>query len=99
MVYDEQGSIIPRRLGQYRIFSADETPQLQAIWYRPTSPGPYGPKLWPRFPWTASGRPSSIGLSRTGKRFYQIPLIPERVWRGLGNKKSRQPYVRHAPTG
>ena len=85
MVYDEQGSIIPRRLGQYRIFSADETPQLQAILVQTYEPsGPYGAKAVAEIPMDGVG-PAIVNAvyHATGKRFYQIPLIPERVWRGL----------------
>jgi putative selenate reductase molybdopterin-binding subunit len=85
MVYDEKGSIIPRRFGQYRIFSADETPQLQAILVQTYEPsGPYGAKAVAEIPMDGVG-PAIVNAiyHATGVRFNQIPLTPERVWHGL----------------
>jgi putative selenate reductase molybdopterin-binding subunit len=83
MVYDDRGSLIPRRFGQYRIFSADETPELQAILVQTYEPsGPYGAKAVAEIPMDGVA-PAIVNAvyHATGKRLYQIPLTPERVWR------------------
>jgi putative selenate reductase molybdopterin-binding subunit len=88
MAYDEKGLVINRRFGQYRIYSADEAPILEAILvqtYEPT--GPYGAKAVAEIP--MDGVAPAIAnavFHATGQRFYQIPLTPERVWRGLNGR-------------
>src|SRR5512141_2106720 len=85
MVYDEKGALIPRRFGPYRIFSADETPELQAILVQTYEPsGPYGAKAVAEIPMDGVA-PAIVNAvyHATGKRLYQIPLTPERVWREL----------------
>jgi putative selenate reductase molybdopterin-binding subunit len=85
MAYDEQGRVINTRLGQYRIYSADETPELQAILVQTYEPsGPYGAKAVAEIPMDGvAPAVANAVYHATGKRFYQIPLTPERVWRGL----------------
>ncbi|MCL4507062.1 MAG: molybdopterin-dependent oxidoreductase [Chloroflexi bacterium] len=85
MVYDKDGSLLNRQFGPYRIYSADETPDLQAILVQTYEPsGPYGAKAVAEIP--MDGVAPAIAnavFHATGHRFYQIPLTPERVWRGL----------------
>ncbi len=51
MVYDEQGRLVNPRLGDYRIFAADETPRLGAILVQTYEPsGPYGAKAVAEIP-------------------------------------------------
>jgi putative selenate reductase molybdopterin-binding subunit len=85
MAYDEQGLVVNRRFGPYRIYSADETPELQAILVQTYEPsGPYGAKAVAEIPMDGVAPAIANAVYHaTGKRFYQIPLTPERVWRGL----------------
>lgn len=88
MAYDDKGMVINRRFGQYRIYTADEAPQLEAILvqtYEPT--GPYGAKAVAEIPMDGVAPAIANAVYHaTGKRFYQIPLTPERVWRVLHAK-------------
>ncbi|MCL5998218.1 MAG: molybdopterin-dependent oxidoreductase [Chloroflexi bacterium] len=85
MVYDHQGRLLNTRLGPYRIFSADETPELQAILVQTYEPsGPFGAKAVAEIPMDGvAPAVANAVYHATGKRFYQIPLTPERVWHGL----------------
>jgi putative selenate reductase molybdopterin-binding subunit len=88
MTYDESGSVHQRRLGQYRIYSAEETPALQSILIQTYEPsGPYGAKAVAEIPMDGVAPAITNAVHHaTGVRFYQIPLTPERVWRGLHGK-------------
>ena len=85
MVYNSKGSLLTRRFGPYRIYSADDAPVLEAILVQTYEPsGPFGAKAVAEIP--MDGVAPAIAnavFHATGKRFYQIPLTPERVWRGL----------------
>jgi putative selenate reductase molybdopterin-binding subunit len=86
MVYDEAGRLIPRRFGDYRIFQADEVPELQAILvptYEPT--GPFGAKAVAEIP--MDGVAPAVGnaiFDAVGVRIRDLPLTPEKVWTALG---------------
>lgn len=88
MTYDANGSVHQRRLGQYRIYSAEETPALQSILIQTYEPsGPYGAKAVAEIPMDGVAPAITNAVHHaTGVRFYQIPLTPERVWRGLKGK-------------
>jgi putative selenate reductase molybdopterin-binding subunit len=85
MTYDANGNVHQRRLGQYRIYSADETPELQSILIQTYEPsGPYGAKAVAEIPMDGVAPAIASAVHHaTGVRFRQIPLTPERVWRGL----------------
>jgi putative selenate reductase molybdopterin-binding subunit len=85
MTYDASGNVHQRRLGQYRIYSADETPALESILIQTYEPsGPYGAKAVAEIPMDGVAPAIANAVHHaTGKRFYQIPLTPERVWKGL----------------
>ncbi|HEY3291841.1 MAG TPA: molybdopterin cofactor-binding domain-containing protein, partial [Anaerolineae bacterium] len=85
MIYAKNGSLLTRRFGPYRIFSADEAPELEAILVQTYEPsGPYGAKAVAEIPMDGVA-PAIVNAvyHATGKRFRQIPLTPERVWTGL----------------
>jgi putative selenate reductase molybdopterin-binding subunit len=87
MVYDADGKLLNPRLGPYRIYAADEIPEVEAILvqtYEPT--GPYGAKAVAEIPMDGVA-PAVVNAvyDATGVRFHQIPLTPERVWRGLNS--------------
>jgi putative selenate reductase molybdopterin-binding subunit len=85
MAYDEAGRLIPRRFGDYRIFQADEVPEIQAILvpsYEPT--GPFGAKAVAEIP--MDGVAPAVGnavFDAVGVRLRDLPLTPEKVWQAL----------------
>jgi putative selenate reductase molybdopterin-binding subunit len=88
MRYDADGRLVNPRLGPYRIYTADEIPELQAILiptYEPS--GPYGAKAVAEIPMDGVAPAISNALyDATGIRLHRIPLTPERVWRALNGK-------------
>ncbi len=85
MVYDEAGHLLNPRIGPYRIYAADEAPELKAILvqtYEPT--GPYGAKAVAEIPMDGVAPAVANAIHHaTGLRLRQIPFTPERVWRAL----------------
>lgn len=85
MVYDESGRLLNPRVGPYRIFAADETPELKAILvqtYEPT--GPYGAKAVAEIPMDGVAPAVANAIHHaTHVRLRRIPFTPERVWRAL----------------
>ena len=85
MVYDAQGRLQNPRLGDYRIFAADETPELTTILVQTYEPsGPYGAKAIAEIPMdgVAPAVASAI-YDATGVRMRSLPFTPERVWNAL----------------
>ncbi len=85
MVYDELGQLQTTRFGDYRIYAADEVPEIGVILvqtYEPT--GPYGAKAVAEIPMDGMAPAiASAIFDATGARIRQIPFTPERVWRAL----------------
>jgi putative selenate reductase molybdopterin-binding subunit len=85
MAYDEYGRLLTTRFGDYRIFQADEVPELQAILvpsYEPT--GPYGAKAIAEIPMDGVAPAVANAIyDAVGVRLRQLPFTPERVWRAL----------------
>jgi len=85
MVYDEQGVPLATRFGDYRLYQADETPDMRVIFvesYEPT--GPYGAKAVAEIPkdGVAPALASAIH-DALGVWIQEIPYTPERVWQAL----------------
>jgi putative selenate reductase molybdopterin-binding subunit len=85
MVYDEKGRILTTRFGDYRIFQADEVPDLGVLFvetYEPTHP--FGVKAVAEIPLDGAA-PAIVNaiFDATGIRLREIPATPERVWRAL----------------
>ncbi|MCB0058677.1 MAG: xanthine dehydrogenase family protein molybdopterin-binding subunit, partial [Caldilineaceae bacterium] len=75
------------RLGDYRIYAADEVPAIKAILVQTYEPsGPYGAKAVAEIPMDGVA-PAVANAIRdaTGLRLRQLPFTPERVWSALGN--------------
>jgi putative selenate reductase molybdopterin-binding subunit len=85
MVYDEQGRLLNPRLGEYRVFAANESPELKAILVQTYEPsGPYGAKAVAEIPMDGVAPAVASAIrDATGVRIRQIPFTPERVWRHL----------------
>ena len=95
MVYDEDGRLLNPRLGDYRIFAADEMPELEAILVQTYEPsGPYGAKAVAEIPMdgVAPAVASAI-FDATGVRIRELPFTPERVWRALRQETADQTMI------
>ncbi|MQC25291.1 MAG: xanthine dehydrogenase family protein molybdopterin-binding subunit, partial [Chloroflexi bacterium] len=92
MPYDERGRLQVARLGDYRIFSADEMPEMEAILvptYEPT--GPFGAKAVAEIPLDGvAPAVANAVCDAIGVRIRSLPLTPERVW---------QAQAQHAAAG
>jgi putative selenate reductase molybdopterin-binding subunit len=85
MAYDDCGHLLTTNLTDYKIYRADEMPELGVILvqtYEPT--GPYGAKAIAEIPkdGVAPAVASAI-YHATGVRLRELPFTPERVWRAL----------------
>jgi putative selenate reductase molybdopterin-binding subunit len=87
MAYDEKGRMVNPALGPYKIYRADEMPELETILVQTVEPsGPFGAKAVAEIPkdGVAPALANAI-YNATGVRIRSIPLTPERVWRALQN--------------
>lgn len=87
MAYDEQGRVLTTRFGDYRIFQANEVPEIEAILvptYEPS--GPYGAKAVAEIPMDGvAPAVANAVYDAVGVRIRELPLTPEKVWRALQN--------------
>jgi len=92
MVYDENGRLLTTRFGDYRIFQADEMPELQAILvptYEPS--GPFGAKAVAEIPMDGVAPAVANAVhDAVGVRIRDLPLTPEKVWRGMRDLAGKQ---------
>jgi putative selenate reductase molybdopterin-binding subunit len=91
MPYDEAGRLLTTDFTSYRIYRADETPELGVILVQTYEPsGPYGAKAVAEIPkdGVAPALASAI-FDATGVRIRELPFTPERVWRALRQADSR----------
>jgi len=85
MVYDGQGRMVNPQFGPYKIYRADEMPELEVILVQTIEPsGPFGAKAVAEIPkdGVAPALASAI-YDATGVRLRRIPFTPERVWREI----------------
>lgn len=88
MAYDSNGRMVNPAFGPYKIYRADEMPQLEVILVQTVEPsGPFGAKAVAEIPkdGVAPALANAV-YNATGARIRQIPLTPERVWRALQEK-------------
>ena len=85
MAYDEGGNLLTHRLGDYRIFQADEMPKMVCLLVPSyEQSGPFGAKGLGEI--TAEGVAPAVTnavFNATGLRLRSLPLTPEKVWRAL----------------
>jgi putative selenate reductase molybdopterin-binding subunit len=85
MVYDEDGRMVNPHLGPYKIYRADEMPELEVILVQTMEPsGPFGAKAVAEIP--KDGVAPAIRNAiyhATGVQINRIPFTPERVWKAL----------------
>ncbi|UCG25872.1 MAG: molybdopterin-dependent oxidoreductase [Chloroflexota bacterium] len=85
MAYDEAGRMLNPALGPYKIYRADEMPEIGVILVQTMEPsGPFGAKAIAEIPkdGVAPALANAI-FNATGARIRQIPYTPERVWKAL----------------
>lgn len=85
MLFDAAGRMVNPRFGDYRIFTADEMPEMQVRFiqtYEPTHP--FGVKAVAEIPLDGVGPAVANAVyDALGVQIPVIPLTPERVWRAL----------------
>ncbi len=89
MVYDENGRMVNAALGPYKIYRADEMPEMEVILVQTMEPsGPFGAKAVAEIPkdGVAPALRNAI-LNATGVAINDIPFTPERVWRALHSNR------------
>jgi len=91
MVQDETGRVINPRFGDYRIFTADEMPELRTIFVETFEPThPFGVKAVAEIPLDGVA-PAVVNAvyDATGVLIPDLPLTPEKVWRALMSAEDR----------
>ncbi|MDX1524367.1 MAG: molybdopterin cofactor-binding domain-containing protein, partial [Anaerolineae bacterium] len=85
MVYDDDGRMLNPVFGPYKIYRADEMPDMEVILVQTMEPsGPFGAKAIAEIP--KDGVAPALGnaiFDATGVRINRIPFTPERVWQAL----------------
>lgn len=87
MKYDKQGRSLANDLYDYKIFRADEMPDLDVIFVETNEPShPFGVKAVAEIPMDGVA-PAVVNaiLDATGAQLNEIPATPERVWRAIHN--------------
>jgi putative selenate reductase molybdopterin-binding subunit len=85
MAYDDSGRMVNPSFGPYKIYRADEMPEMDVILVQTVEPsGPFGAKAIAEIPkdGVAPALASAI-RDATGTWIRQIPYTPERVWQAL----------------
>ncbi|MBL8165800.1 MAG: molybdopterin-dependent oxidoreductase [Anaerolineae bacterium] len=85
MAYDADGRMVNPALGPYKIYRADEMPEMDVILVQTHEPsGPFGAKAVAEIPkdGVAPALRSAI-FHATGVTINHIPFTPERVWKAL----------------
>jgi putative selenate reductase molybdopterin-binding subunit len=82
MVYDARGDSVIRQLGDYKIFAADEMPELQTIFVQTYEPShPFGLKAVAEIPMDGvAPAVANAVYDAVGVWMNEIPMTPERVW-------------------
>ena len=89
--YDDRGNVLQKRIGDYRIFESDEAPEITAILVPTYDPsGPYGAKAVAEIPMDGVGPAVSNAIfDAIGVRLRELPVLPEKVWKGIQEKNAR----------
>lgn len=85
MAYDKDGRMINDQLGPYKIYRADEMPEMEVILVQTLEPtGPFGAKAIAEIPKDGIAPAMANAIyDATGVRIRRIPFTPERVWHAL----------------
>lgn len=89
MLYDRLGRPLVTALGDYKIFAADEMPELQTIFVETFEPShPFGLKAVAEIPLDGvAPAVANAVYDAVGVWMNEIPMTPERVWRALKNAR------------
>lgn len=87
MPYDANGNSLVTRFGDYRIYQADEMPELVSILVPSYEPnGPYGAKAVAEIPMNGVAPAVANAIyDAVGIRVRELPFTPERIWKALHN--------------
>jgi putative selenate reductase molybdopterin-binding subunit len=87
MPYDVNGNSLVTRFGDYRIYQADEMPELVSILVPSYEPnGPYGAKAVAEIPMNGVAPAVANAIyDAVGIRVRELPFTPERIWKALRN--------------
>jgi len=85
MAYDDKGRMVNAAFGPYKIYRADEMPELEVILVQTVEPtGPFGAKAVAEIPKDGVAPAVANAIyNATGVRIRRIPFTPERVWTAL----------------
>jgi putative selenate reductase molybdopterin-binding subunit len=85
MAFDDSGRLINPRFGPYKIYRADEMPDMGVIFIETYEPsGPFGAKAVAEIPLDGVGPALGNAVyDAVGVRIYDAPLLPEKIWRVL----------------
>ncbi|NUM35810.1 MAG: molybdopterin-dependent oxidoreductase [Candidatus Brocadiae bacterium] len=85
MVYDDKGRMVNTELGPYKIYQANEMPEMEVVLIQTVEEtGPFGAKAAGEIP--KDGVAPAIGsaiYNATGVRIREIPYTPQKVWQAL----------------
>jgi len=93
MLYDQAGDSVIRQFGDYKIFAADEMPELETIFVQTFEPShPFGLKAVAEIPLDGVA-PAVVNAvhDAIGVWMNEIPLTPERVWKAMRQAKQGMP--------
>ena len=86
MAYDDKGRMVNAAFGPYKIYRADEMPEMDVILVQTVEPsGPFGAKAVAEIP--KDGVAPAIAnaiYNATGARIRDLPITPEKVLAALG---------------
>ena len=87
MPYDANGNSLVTRFGDYRIYQADEMPELVSILVPSYEPnGPYGAKAVAEIPMNGVAPAVANAIyDAVGIRVRELPFTPERIWKAIHN--------------
>ncbi len=90
MVFDENGSMLNRQFGPYKIYRADETPELGVIFIETyEESGPFGAKAVAEIPMDGVGPALANAVyDAAGVWITDAPILPEKVWSALSANKA-----------
>jgi putative selenate reductase molybdopterin-binding subunit len=85
MAYDDKGRMVNAAFGPYKIYRADEMPEMEVILVQTVEPsGPFGAKAIAEIPKDGVAPAVANAIyNATGVRIRAIPFTPERVWAAL----------------
>ncbi|MBI3740363.1 MAG: molybdopterin-dependent oxidoreductase, partial [Chloroflexi bacterium] len=91
MLYDAKGDSVIRELGDYKIFAADEMPELQTIFVETFEPShPFGLKAVAEIPMDGvAPAVANAVYDAVGEWMNEIPMTPERMWRRMHENENK----------